>query len=407
VTTPARGTTRRILLADADAFFVGVARLVDPEGAGRAPRVIVGGRPGGRGVVCSASYEARALGVRSAMPIRTALRLCPDALCVPVPTECREYSRAIRAELERWAPLVEAASIDEWFLDLSGTEALYRTPFADTAHAIRTAVHAATGLTVSIGGGPSKFIAKLAVELAKPGRGGSGVHLVEPDAVRAFLDPLPVAAVPGIGPRAEQSLHRTSIRTLGDARLAPSTVLVAALGPRGAQWLTRRAQGIDDRPVLPRAARKQISHERTFGRDLSDDTVLRRRLLALVARTGADLRAAGLRARTVTVKLRDARFRTRSMALTLRRPVESDAAIRRTTMQLFEALRPRVPGALRLAGVAVSGFDERGQAPEQLGLFAADPPPDESPRDIALARALDRVRARFGPAALHQGEHSE
>ncbi len=398
------GARRRILLIDADAFFVGVARLVDPEGAGRAARLIVGGRPGGRGVVCSASYEARSRGVRSAMPIRSALRLCPDALCVPVPAECGQYSRAIRAELERWSPLVESASIDEWYLDLSGTEALYRATFAETAHMIRDAVRAATGLAVSIGGGPSKYIAKLAVEVAKPGRGGSGVAIVDADGVRAFLDPLPVAAVPGVGPRTEQRLITIGIRVLGEARTAPPELLERALGTHGAAWLRRRALGLDDRPVAPRAPRKQISHERTFGRDVADDAVLRRRLLALAARTGADLRAAGLRARTVTVKLRDTRFRTRTMALTLRSPVESDAAIRRTTLHLFQALRERMPGAIRLAGIGVGGFGDGPGATEQLGLFASRPVAEESPRDIALARALDRVRTRFGAAALQQGE---
>ncbi len=403
--TPPSG--RRILLVDADAFFVGVARLVDPEGAGRAAQLIVGGRPGGRGVVCSASYEARARGVRSAMPIAAALRLCPGALCVPVPAECRTYSHAIRAELERWAPLVEAASIDEWYLDLTGTESLYRSALVDTAQAIRDAVRAATGLAVSIGGGPSKLVAKLAVEVAKPGRGGTGAHIVADDAVQDFLDALPVSALPGVGPRAEQRLRRASLLTLGAVRAVRSEVLEQALGRHGAAWLQRRALGIDERAVRPRAPRKQISHERTFGRDLSDDPTLRRRLLALAARSGADLRAAGLRARTVSVKLRDARFRTRSMSSTLRRAVESDAAIRRTTIRLFESLRATMPGPLRLAGVALSGFGEPGGAAAQLGLFAADAPAEESARDIALARALDQVRRRFGPDALHQGDHSD
>ncbi|MFL5574988.1 MAG: hypothetical protein ACJ79S_03330, partial [Gemmatimonadaceae bacterium] len=161
---------RRILLVDADAFFVAVARLVDPEGAGRAPFLIVGGAPGSRGVVCSASYECRRYGVRSAMPIAQALRLCPQATCVPVPrSACGAKSREIAAVLGRFAPVVAPASIDEWYLDLAGTEALYGgEPLAATAQRIRRAVAEETGLTVSIGGGTNRLVAKLAVELAKP-----------------------------------------------------------------------------------------------------------------------------------------------------------------------------------------------------------------------------------------------
>jgi DNA polymerase-4 len=163
-------SVRRILLADADAFFVAVARMVDPDGAGRAPLLIVGGSRDSRGVVCSASYETRKFGVRSAMPISRALRLCPDALCVPVPRRaCSEKSAAIRAVLERFAPMVEGASIDEWYMDLGGTEGVYHhEPLATTAMRMRDAVRAETGLTVSIGGGTNKLIAKLAVERAKP-----------------------------------------------------------------------------------------------------------------------------------------------------------------------------------------------------------------------------------------------
>src|SRR3954469_12968760 len=157
---------RRILLADADAFYVAVARLVDPEGAGKEPLLIVGGTRESRGVVCSASYEARKFGVRSAMPISRALRLCPQAMCVPVPRRaCGEKSRQIRAVLERYAPIVEGASIDEWYMDLAGTEGLYANePLATTAVRIRDRVTEATSLSVSIGGGSSKLVAKLAVE---------------------------------------------------------------------------------------------------------------------------------------------------------------------------------------------------------------------------------------------------
>src|SRR5690606_24083428 len=182
---------RRILLADADALFVAIARLADPEWAGRARLLVVGGSPEGRGVVTSASYEARQYGVRSAMPMARAMRLCPKALRVNVPYGmCRQKRREIRSVLQRFAPMVSGASIDEWYLDLAGTESLYgNEPLRDTAHRIRQAVLAETQLSVSIGGGTSRLVAKLAVERAKPkpGTGADGVHVVPPGEERAFL----------------------------------------------------------------------------------------------------------------------------------------------------------------------------------------------------------------------------
>src|SRR5690606_4682649 len=201
---------RRILLVDADAFFVAVARLADPEGAGRARLLIVGGSPEGRGVVTSASYEARQYGVRSAMPMARALRLCPKAMRVRVPFDmCRRKSREIRAVLERFAPVVTSASIDEWYMDMGGTEALYDgEPLRDTAHRIRSAVLEETDLSVSIGGGTSRLVAKLAVERAKPkpGTGADGVHVVAPGDEAAFLRTFMLADIPGVGPRLQQRL---------------------------------------------------------------------------------------------------------------------------------------------------------------------------------------------------------
>ncbi len=207
-------TTRRILLADADAFFVAVARMIDPDGAGKEPLLIVGGTRESRGVVCSASYEARKFGVRSAMPIATALRLCPAAMCVPVPRRaCGEKSHAIREVLDRFAPLVAGASIDEWYLDLGGTEALYNDePLAETARRMRAAVAETTGLSVSIGGGTTKLVAKLAVERAKPkpGTGATGVHVVAAGDEEAFLATFELADIPMIGPRFQERLAHDS-----------------------------------------------------------------------------------------------------------------------------------------------------------------------------------------------------
>lgn len=199
---PRPSLPHRILLVDADAFFVAVARLVDPEGAGKARLLIVGGTT--RGVVCSASYETRQFGVRSAMPISRALRLCPGAMCVPVPRACGRYSKAIRAVLGRFTPVVEGASIDEWYLDLTGTEALYKdAPLDEVARTIRAAVIADTGLTVSIGGGTNRLIAKLAVEHAKPkpGSKATGVHVVPSGQELEFMRGITLGEIPMIGPR--------------------------------------------------------------------------------------------------------------------------------------------------------------------------------------------------------------
>src|SRR3954463_9462515 len=180
--------TRRILLADADAFFVAVARMVDPEGAGREPLLIVGGTAESRGVVCSASYETRKFGVRSAMPISRALKLCPNAMCVPVPKECGQKSHEIREVLQKFAPLVEGASVDEWYRDMTGTEAVYHhEPLADTAQKMRAAVHAETGRTVPVGGGTNNRVAKMAFEGAKPKLGANGVHIVDAGNEAEFL----------------------------------------------------------------------------------------------------------------------------------------------------------------------------------------------------------------------------
>ena len=392
---------RRILLVDADAFFVAVARLVDPEGAGRTPLLIVGGSPEGRGVVCSASYETRAFGVRSAMPTAHALRLCPRALLVPVPRRaCAEKSRAIRAALERFTPVVQGASIDEWYLDLGGTETLYGgEPLEATARRIRDAVRRETGLSVSIGGGTSKLVAKLAVERAKPkpGSGATGVHVVPAGAEEAFMRTVALAEIPGVGPRAQERLAKFGLVTVPDVLQYERPVLERWLGAREGAWLHDRARGIDERPVAERETAKSVSREDTFGADIGDDGALARELGRLAARVAADLRGDGVSARTVTVKIRDFDFRTRQASRTLAQPVDSDKAVAGVAQELLARLRAnrRVPA--RLLGVALSGLGS-GPAAEQLALFA--PPPDDRPvetsRDRAVSKLRDELRARFG-----------
>ena len=211
---------RRILHADADAFFVSVARLVDPSGAGAEPLLIVGGSANSRGVVTSASYETRKFGVRSGMPTAQALRLCPDAYCVPVPgSACREKSREIRKVLERLTPVVQPASIDEFYIDLTGTERLYKNaPLVQTATEIRRAVLEETGIAVSVGGGTSRLVAKLAAKRAKPhSSNATGVFIVEPGEEQAFLAGLQLADIPGVGPRFQERLAVRGLRSVRDA----------------------------------------------------------------------------------------------------------------------------------------------------------------------------------------------
>lgn len=398
---------RRILLADADAFFVAVARMVDPAGAGKEPLLIVGGTRASRGVVCSASYETRAFGVRSAMPIARALRLCPDAVCVPVPrAACAEKSQEICQILERFAPVVEAASIDEWYLDLAGTEGLYRRePLATTAQRMRDTIHRETGLGVSFGGGTSKLVAKLAVEHAKPRphNDATGVHVVAPGAEADFLRHVSLADIPMIGPRFQERLARLGMRTVPDVLQYDARTLAGWLGEREAAWLFDRVRGIDARDVAPRLGAKSISRDDTFPGDLTDESALGHELLALVTRAAADLRAEGLLARTITVKIRDHDFRTRSASHTVELGVISDRVILALARSLLSRLRAarRVPA--RLLGVALSSLAE-DDATDQLTLFERQRDPAvETDRDRAVARAVDQVRARFGPDGIVPG----
>ena len=394
---------RRILLADADAFFVAVARMVDPEGAGRAPLLIVGGTRESRGVVCSASYEARKFGVRSAMPISRALRLCPQAMCVPVPRKaCSEKSNEIREVLERFSPVVEGASVDEWYMDLAGTEALYHEPLADTATRIREAVRRETTLSVSIGGGTSKLVAKMAVERAKPkpGTSANGVHIVPAGHEGEFLETFTLAEIPMVGPRFQERLAKLGMVKVGDVLQYDIATLSQWLSQREAEWLYNRVRGIDVGEVEGHGDAKSISRDETFGADIDDDDALMRELLALVTRAARDLRGDGLTARTIAVRIRDFDFKTRRASRTLDRPVISDRVILEVARSLLNKLRAARPVPARLIGVGLSSLAVDATA-DQLTLFEhRDSKTAETDRDRLLARTVDRVRARFGDKGI-------
>jgi DNA polymerase-4 len=339
------------------------------------------------------------------MPVSRALRLCPDAMCVPVPRECAQKSADIRRVLESWTPAVEAASIDEWYLDMAGTERLYGNESIDrVAHRIRADVRGRTGLGISIGGGPSKFIAKLAAERAKPRvdrPGANGVLIVEQERIAEFMGGLVLADIPGVGPRAQETLRALGLVTVPDALSWPKESLQFHLGTHAGAWLYARVRGQDDHSAVRTRRRKQLSHERTFSQDINDTAELRRRLDALAELVASDLRSEGLEASRVTVKLRDADFSTRTASRTLRAPIASDRAVARVARELFDELRRSRERPARLLGIAVGSFG--GDDGDQLGLFETSDAGGESERDRRLSRAVDNVRRRFGARAIHLG----
>jgi DNA polymerase IV len=399
---------RRILLVDCDQFFVQCARLGDPDGAGRERLLLVGGSAAGRGVVTSASYETRVFGVRSGMPMSQAQRLCPQAKAVPVPRGlCGEKSRAIREVLERFTPVVEPASVDEAYMDMSGTERLYHgEALADTARRIQAAVLAETQIHVSIGGGTNRLVAKLAVSRGKP----AGVHIVEPGGEAAFLLEHEIGDIPGVGPVLTAELLKFDLKTVGDGVALSAAQLTNLLGERRGRWLYDRMRGIDETPLDTRAAARSMSRDETFATDLHEDAELVRELRVLVRRLATDLRADGVRARTITVRLRDHDFRTRQASHTLDEAVETDRGVYAAARPLLQRLRSERRVGARLIGVSASNLVPRSEG--QLGLLDALPAsggrgasaPAETERDRALAEVADRLRARFGSNTIVPGD---
>ena len=393
---PNASTPPRILLVDCDMFYVQVARLEDPEGAGREALLIVGGSPTGRGVVTSASYEAREYGVRSAMPTGQALRLCPDAVVVPVSRKaCTDRSRDVRGVLAELAPVLQAASIDEFYLDFSGTERMLPGESLErTARRVREAVLDRTKISVSVGGGTRRIIAKLATNLAKPG----GVHVVPPGDEAEFMRRFDLGDIPGIGPAFLATLKRRGLQSVDDVLGVQDEWLERWFGAPRASWLHRRVRGVDGSVVLSGEERKSISSERTFSRDLALDSELEASLSRQVSSVARSVRRQGFRARTITVKLRDSDFTTRQSSRTMPDPVESDHAIYEVARELLTQLRARRRTPARLLGVAASGLVNR-EEPAQLGLFPGLEA-GEQERDRRVSRVMDDVKDRFGDDAI-------
>ncbi len=372
----------RILHVDMDAFYASVEMLKDPSLAGKP---VVVGHAGPRGVVTSASYEARRHGVRSAMPSTRARRLCPQLVFVAPDFEAyRAHSERIREILSGFTPLVEPLSLDEAFLDVGGATRLFGEPPA-IAESIRRRIREETGLTASVGVAPNKFLAKLASARAKP----DGVLVVRVGEVHAFLDPLPVEALWGVGERTHETLARLGIRTVAELARTSPAVLERALGEGSAKHLLSLARGEDDRRVVPHEAPKSVSHEATFERDLDDDEEILREVLRLSHRVAARLRRDGYLARTITLKVRLATFITLTRSRTLRDPTDSAAELYRSAAELYTGL-PFARRRIRLLGVAATGLQP--SAARQLALDGGERWPDAE-------RALDRIERRFGQGA--------
>jgi DNA polymerase-4 len=378
-----------ILHVDMDAFYASVEQRERPELVGKP--VIVGGTPEGRGVVAAANYVAREFGVHSAMPAVTAKRLCPHGIFLrPRMEHYAEVSDQIRAIFERFTPLVEPLSLDEAFLDVSGSERLFG-PAEAIGRAIRREIRQQLRLVASVGVAPNKFLAKIASDLEKP----DGLVIVPPERVQEFLDPLPVGRLWGVGKVTGGLLDRLGIRTIRQLRQMPVEVLRQHFGSSG-ERLAELARGIDQRPVVPEQEAKSISHETTFARNLEDLEVMRAWLLELSEQVGCRLRRHGLRGRTVHLKVRFDDFHTITRSQTLPQATNVTQEIWQTAAQLFAERLPARRLHIRLLGVGLSGFDHAGLV--QQSLF----PEADHQRQTRLDEVADQIKEKFGHASLQR-----
>jgi DNA polymerase-4 len=386
VTGPVDDTGATVLHVDMDAFYASVELRRRTELKGLP--VIVGGS-GSRGVVLAATYEARAFGVHSAMPMMRARRLCPQAVVLPPDfSTYQDVSRGVMEIFRSITPLVEPLSLDEAFLDVTGALRRLGSP-AQIGAWIKARIADEQSITCSVGVATTKFVAKLASARCKP----DGLLVVPADGVVEFLHPLPVGALWGVGERTEEQLHRLGLRTVGDLAHVPVSTLTRALGQAVGSHLAALAWGRDERKVVPSEPDKSIGAEETFPRDVDDPAVVRRELLRLSERTAARLREQGYVGRTVSIKVRFADFSTLTRARTLRESTDVGKEVYAAATALYDALglqRARI----RLVGVRVEGLVPASRSVRQLELGARDSGWREA------EQAVDRAARRFGPGAV-------
>ena len=382
-----------IIHVDMDEFFAAVEKLDNPSLAGKC--ILVGGSPAGRGVVSTASYEARRFGCHSAMPMATAIRLCPHATVLPVRGErYREVSDGVFEIFERFTPMVEPLSIDEAFLDVSGCERLFG-PADQIAGKIKEVIQDQLGLIASLGVAPNKFLAKLASDLQKP----NGLVVITEQNVHDVLDPLPISKLWGVGPATLRLFEQLGIRTICQLRRMPVALLRERFGDAG-EHFHRLANGLDDRPVTPDSQAKSVGQEQTFPVDLSELAELRRVLLQQAEHVARRLRRAHLKAKTVTIKLRYGDFETLTRARTLTEATNTTEGIWQAAEGLFSAWSSRAHRPLRLLGVTASGLTtEKGR---QLNLFTEG----AVRKQRSLDETLDKIVSHFGEDAIRRGQTS-
>ncbi len=379
-----------IIHVDMDAFYASVELRERPELAQRP--VVVGGTPEGRGVVAAASYAARRFGIHSAMPMAQALKRCPELVVLPVRmAHYAEVSAQIRTIFARYTPLIEPLSLDEAFLDARGSEKLFGAS-VEIGHRIKDEIRCELDLVASVGVAPNKFLAKVASDLDKP----DGFTVVAPDKVQAFLDPLPLTRLWGVGKATDATLRGLGLVTIADLRRQGEAFLLSRFGKSG-QHLWQLAHGIDPRPVVPEREAKSISHETTFETDVRDRNVLHDCLLQLTEAVAVRLRAEGRKARTIFLKIRYHDFRTLTRSKTLAQADDTTQALWHAVQQLFAQRLPANLPPVRLLGMGVEGLEEPGL--QQPDLF--DGAIDETQRK--LDDVADRIRARFGAASLRRG----
>jgi len=379
-----------ILHVDMDAFYASIEQRDDPSLVGKP--VIVGGSAEGRGVVAAANYEVRKYGVHSAMAAARAKRLCPQAIFIrPRMNYYAEVSHQIRAVFEDFTPLVEPLSLDEAFLDATGSESLFGSS-ANIGRLIKKRIKSELRLIASVGVAPNKFVAKIASDLDKP----DGFLVVQPGEVQEFLDPLPVGRIWGVGKVTGQAFDRLGIRTIGQLRQFTVQALNGLFSSSGEHYW-RLAHGMDDRPVIPDREARSISHETTFAEDIADREVLLAWLTELTEQVARRLRRHGLKGRTVELKVRFADFHTITGALTLPEPTNITQELLQGAAQLLATKLPGRHLPVRLLGFGVTGFDGSGQS--QRHLF------DELDRQRhrQLDRVADQISDRFGKLAIRRG----